>query len=150
MFGFLQRYKGLQEGARRFMVVDDEAIHEAEVALGLRFPDSLRAFYREIGYGWLADEARPAIRNLFIHPLDIVDLVRGESGFAPPEPFLDGDLPFFDAGGDRFLVMRPASSEPDVIFLGSSAGPRVAENLVEFCRSLEVDPAFFDAPLDLP
>lgn len=143
MFEALSRYRGLSEGPKRFQEVRREDVEEAERALGFAFPFELRRFYAEIGYGWLGTEVDPTLRNLFAHPLDIVDLMTGVSEFAPPEGFLPGDLPFFDAGAGRFLVMRPQSDTPSAVFRDTGAERPIAPNLLQFVNDLELDAGFF-------
>lgn len=143
MFEFLVKYRGLADGPRRFYSVEGADTEEAERQLGFPFPSELRTFYADVGYGWLGAEDLDSVRNLFVHPLDVVDLLNGSSEFAPSEGFLAGDLPFFDAGGGRFLVVRPSSSMPRAVFRDSGESEPVADNLVAFCRGLEKDPAFY-------
>ena len=116
-FEELKPYIGLESGAIRFQAVKREEIEAAEKELGLSLPSSLKGLYGSIGYGWIGSKDRNDLRNLFVHPLDIVDLYNGESEFSPPEKFLEGDLPIFDCGGDRFLVVRPESSTPEKIYV---------------------------------
>ena len=143
VFEFLVKYQGRADGPRRFYPVDPSDIEAAEQQLGSRFPDELRNLYLEVGYGWLASEKSDSARNLFVHPLDVVDLLSGSSEFAPVEGFLAGDLPFFDAGGGRFLVIRPESSLPSAVFRDSGEIEPVAETLEGFCRALDRNPVFY-------
>jgi hypothetical protein len=143
VFEFLAIYRGLTDGPRRFYPVEAADIDAAERQLGFAFPPELRAFYSQVGYGWLGADGLDSARNLFVHPLDVVDLLNGSSEFAPPEGFLAGDLPFFDAGGGCFLVVRPNSRRPLAVFRDSGDNEPVASDVVEFCRRLARDPGFY-------
>ncbi|MFZ6733567.1 SMI1/KNR4 family protein [Undibacterium sp. Ji42W] len=140
----LQSYIGLKVGTRRFTPVDSNKLDQAEMELGFLLPCSLRKFYQAVGYGWLAEDNRPDIRNLFIHPLDIVDLYKGISEFGPPEQFLPGDVPFFDCGSFRFLVFRPNSANPEFIYRDNGDINPVANNAEDLVATLLRNPHFYE------
>ena len=117
-------------------------IEKAEGLLEVEFPPSVRSFYNEVGSGWYSSEQRPDIRNLVIHPLDVVDLYKGCSQYSPPEGFLSGDVPVFDCGGHRFLVVRPFSPKPDEVYRDD--GVLIAESFEIFIERLINDEVFYE------
>lgn len=143
-FRMLDGYIGFDSGARRFLAVDESDVAAAERGLGLSLPPDLKEFYRLIGYGWLGSADRPDVRNLFVHPLDILDLYKGQSEHCPEEGFLNGDVPFFDCGRDRFLVVRPSSAEPGKVYRDSGEDEAIAANIEELVSELLRDPVFYE------
>lgn len=137
---------GLTDGAKRFIPIREGDILEAESLLDFRLPDSLKEFFREIGYGWLGDAKFRGVRNLLIHPLDAVDLYKGESEFSPPEPFLKGDFPIFDCGGDRFLVVRPLSENPNLVYRDEGGNEPIANDVGELMLNALANPTFYLPP----
>lgn len=143
-FEILKEYVGLDSGAKRFLPITDREISEAESELGFVLPENLKNFYRAIGYGWIGSESRADLRNLIIHPLDIVDLYRGESEFSPPDSFLEGDLPIFDCGGNRFLVVRPDSGDREKIYRDDGGDEAVAADIEDLINKLLSNPDFYE------
>lgn len=147
-FQVLKKYVGLDSGSKRFLPVNENDIISAEKEIGHPFPAGLKDFYKSVGYGWLGSEENNAIRNLFIHPLDIADLYKGTSEFAPPEGFLDGDVPFFDCGGSRFLVFRLGSENSESIYRDNGETKELSVNINDFIERLTLDPSFYEKPID--
>ncbi len=143
-FDELKKYIGLDEGCKRFYPVQNVDISKAEDELGFLFPQSLKDFYMKIGYGWFADNNDSGLANLFIHPLGIVDLYKNVSEFSPPEGFLKGDLPMFNCGDNRFLVVRPKSSTPSIIFRDDGKDDGIANDVKNFVDQLLVNPCFYE------
>lgn len=143
-FDYLKQYQGLSDGARRFQKVSMEDIVEAEKLIGCDLPNQLKKFYLDIGFGWLGDDKYNNANNLIIHPLDMADLYLGDSEFSPPEGFLDGDLPFFHVGNDRFLVLRPKTSSPNKVFRDSGEEDSVADDIYDFIKKLFDDAVFYE------
>ncbi|MCX9442794.1 SMI1/KNR4 family protein [Vibrio cholerae] len=139
----LRKYVGLKSGPIRLFSIDEKEISNAEKRLGFKFPSSLRTFYQQVGYGWLSSDDCQELRNLIIHPLDVVDLFFNESEFQPPEPFLDEDLPIFDCGQDLFLVMRPRSKNPDYIYRSDGESLILAQNMQDLAAKLSVKANFY-------
>lgn len=139
----LKSYVNLETGSIRFLPVEVEDVNEAEVELGFSLPLSLKRFYSSIGYGWLGDDTCADVRNLIIHPLDIVDLYKCESEFSPLDVFLDGDLPILDCGGDKFLVVRPNSQFPDRVYRDDGGSVALAEDVGALALKLLNSPTFY-------
>ncbi|MEH6462282.1 SMI1/KNR4 family protein [Chitinimonas sp. JJ19] len=139
----LKRFIGSESGVRRLLPVSADDVAQAELELGFPLPSTLKDFYSQIGYGWLGSESRVDVRNLIVHPLDLVDLYKGESEFSPPEGFLAGDLPVFDCGGFRFLVMRPDSGSQEV-YRDDGGTLVIAEDFIAFVEKLINDPLFYE------
>lgn len=140
----LKNHIGMSSGQERFISVNPDEINQAEAELGFQLPTSLKNFYQVIGYGWLSQDERPDIRNLFIHPLDVVDLYQGTSEFSPPDKFLAGDVPFFDCGSCKFLVFRPNSSHTEFIYRDYGETTPVANDVDDLITKLLLDPSFYE------
>ena len=85
-----QRFRGIDETLRsdgypapnRFTPVDLREVGSAEALLGLRFPEQLRRFYLEVGYGVFntgTNGKRSFNGNEFFHPREAVLKSRCES-----------------------------------------------------------------------
>ncbi|MDP1979215.1 SMI1/KNR4 family protein [Undibacterium sp.] len=144
IFDKLQKYIGSSVGSKRFMSVDVADINAAEAEFGFKLPSSLKRFYQSVGYGWFGVEDRSDIRNLFVHPLDMVDLYNGTSEFSPPEEFLPGDVPFFDCGSFRFLVFRPSSSNSEFVYRHIGESEPIANDIEDFVEKLLLNPHFYE------
>ena len=99
-----------------FGKITQKEIAEAENKIGFQFPESLKEFWLEIGYGFLRSNIKGESvdsGNLIMSPGMVADtILRDEEESAillhVLEDFLeDGDIPFFDAGnGDYFFKMK--------------------------------------------
>ncbi len=138
----LKRFIGCESGVKKLLPVSADHVVQAELELGFSLPSTLKDFYSQIGYGWLGSESRTDVRNLIAHPLDLVDLYKGESELSPPEGFLEGDLPVFDCGGFRFLVMRPDSGSQGV-YRDDGGNLVIADDFIAFIDKLIKDPLFY-------
>ena len=65
-------------GERRhcFYAVSAEELSEAEKMISMQFPDELKRFYLEVGYGHLGND-NPDFLNQIMHPLEIAKLKLG-------------------------------------------------------------------------
>ncbi|MDN3577967.1 SMI1/KNR4 family protein [Chitinimonas viridis] len=139
----LKRFIGCESGAKRLFPVKTTDVTQAELELGFELPATLKDFYIQIGYGWLGPKSRSDVSNLIVHPLDLVDLHKGESEFSPPEGFIEGDLPVFHCGGYRFLVMRPNSGS-QTIYYDDGSSRVIAENFTDLICNLANHPTFYE------
>jgi hypothetical protein len=144
MYESLRSYIGKNEGQIRFLPVEEEDVVTAEADLDCILPSKLKSFYSFVGYGWISSEERRDLWNLIIHPLDIVDLVKGVSEFLPSDEFLDGDLPIFDCGAGKFLVTRPNSSNPECVYRDDDCDQIIAADVEELIYRLVEDPTFYE------
>lgn len=152
-----------------FFKVDEADIVAAEKRMGVRFPEALRAFYREIGSGQLkCSAAEPGVEvgycaNFVTYPTEVARLYLKEhehwapshddladhmaSGSDDPPPTHrdladDGEVPFFEIDERDYLVFRPASDQPDAVRF-ARGGNIVAADFREFMTRLHEDPRYF-------
>lgn len=145
MFNYkeLEQYINANEVTKRFFPVSAQEILAAEEVLGFALPIGLKDFYLEVGFGWLSSDDRPDLRNLILHPVDVVDLYRGTSEFCELEGFLEGDLPVMDCGWDRFLVMR-ANTSDEKIYRDDGSDNSLAQSFNELVERLFKDAGFYE------
>ena len=118
-----------------FHPVSEDEIKKAEKILGCSFPNQLREFYKNIGYGSLTTPYNPPENYTFygandiLPPFIIANFSKGilewdnqhswmaESTYEDLEP---GDLPFFEIGdSSSFLIMKLYSDNPSAVWSGN-------------------------------
>lgn len=111
-----------------FVSLSEEEILEAEQIIGAQFPSELRAFYQEIGYGFLTHPHILPVGYKFyssnlIHAPSSIALILNkgvESGLimeSTLELLSPGDWPMFEIGDStNFLIMKPFSDNPNAIW----------------------------------
>lgn len=132
----------------RFPVAVEE-VESAERRIEIQFPEQLRAFFSEIGCGFLkASQAETSGTdfnhiNRFLDPDEIADLFLGEDeGLLPSEGFDDGELPFFEIGDQLYLVIRVSDNGYGQVCW--PFGDVVCNDLVAFVTELAIDPGFYN------
>jgi hypothetical protein len=132
----------------KFWPVPESDILEAEHLIGARFPETLRRFYQEIGYGFFTqgvenDKADRFLINRLVDPASVADmLVNPTSVQRPPEVFPGGGVPFFDLGDYTYLVIKATPDAPDGVFWPDGKRP-VSKSVAEFLESLYRDAKFY-------
>ena len=132
-FSYLKKYTYKNYGGKTVVVaennlffpLDQAEITEAELFLGFPFPPQLRAFYEEIGYGYLSTPHTPPVGhhqsgNEILHPLVVAHFARGEREWEGQDRWMSeavaqglktGHLPFFEMYDRRSLRVPKAQSE---------------------------------------
>ena len=154
MYEYLKKYRyGLPESDclfNCFFTINEPEIIQAEKELGYKFPNELRIFYEEIGYGDLsAPQERPDDykfygKNTILPPQIISNFKKGiltnhdleyymmEDVYEDLEP---GDLPVFEIGDStRFLIMRPLSDHPNAVYTLSNI--KIEDSFAQFIYRL--------------
>ena len=153
-YEYLKKYINLDNPDREistsFFPITEEEVIEAEKRLGFRFPEQLRNFYMEIGYGFFeSNHDRSVIQkdwpNRLLDPASLVDikLLGYDSGQITSDvEFAEEDLPFFEiANGNSFFCLKPQSAHPNRVY---DADDVVAESLEEFIWKLYyVSPIYY-------
>jgi hypothetical protein len=131
-----------------FESVSENDIFLSETRLGFKFPDQLREFWLNIGYGSLPNGS--SNYNHFLYPKAIADILLSDPD-SPDCPviyeFYDmlepGDMPFFEIGDSvSFLYMRPKSEKPNAVY--DSLGNEVSPSFEEFIHRLYYEsPTFY-------
>lgn len=133
----------------KFVPISDDLINKAEGRLGYSFPDELRQFYQEIGAGVFKHTHDFSViqkdhANRLLDPGSVADikLLGYDSGqIVPDVEFKEGDLPFFEVGdGDFFLVMRPKSESPNLVY--DTIGNLIEESFEKFIWRL-----YYESPI---
>ena len=141
-------------GNQFFKVIEDQ-ITFCENKLNFKFPNQLRSFYLQIGYGFFkckiglqpnVDDKSTYYSNRLMDPQSIADilLLGYDSGQLHPEAeFEEGDLPFFEIGEGRdFLLMRPKSDNPNAVY--DMCGTLIENSFDHFIwRLYYEDPTFY-------
>lgn len=111
-----------------FYKIKQSEIETYEKLIKSKFPESLKEFWLEIGYGNLTtpavhdDDYECSADNIILPPEIVADILinKEESDYILPHGFEllnDGDIPFFEVGDSTsFLVMRPSSNYPDGVW----------------------------------
>lgn len=127
-----------------FITVLPSELQAAEERLGFQFPEQLKEFYNEIGFGHLTvphnapEDYKCYHTNKILHPNHIADiLILGEdSGLVTYEvEFQEHEMPFFDvADSADFLVMHPHSKNPNAVY--DQLGNLIENNFSDFIYNL--------------
>jgi antitoxin YxxD len=143
-----------EAGENSFYSVSKEKISESGKTLNRVFPESLKTFWREIGYGFFGATS-PEIgltqidySNRLLPPEDIVSILTEgvESGLITDQGFEflnDGDMPIFEiADFTSYLVMKPNSDYPDAVY--RTNGKMIEDSLETFIWKLyHVSPTYY-------
>lgn len=123
-------------------------VKNAEYRVGVQFPNQLRAFFSEIGCGFLkasqTDSARTEFNyiNRFLDPNEVAELYLGvNEDLSPSEGFDDGELPFFEIGDQLYLVVRRDGDNDNQVCW--PLGEVICDDLVTFVSKLVHDPRFY-------
>ena len=147
-YGFVLRSAALggsDPSCNFFSPVSEKVVVEAERRIGVQFAPALRAFYLQVGCGFLKRSVDGRVASTFnriVGPLSVADAHVGESEMAPPEGFGSDELPVFEVSEESFIVMRPWGRDVDAVYRRD--GSVVASGFMEFVRRLFFeDPEFF-------
>lgn len=162
MFEFLKPYKyeNIQEERftkNNFFPVTEEEILNFEKKFGYELPSQLKAFYREIGYGFLTrsheyQETYQFSNTNRINPTDLmIEMIEhGQSSgiiSADAHELLQhGDIPFFEIGdSSSFLKMKALSDNPNAVWdMDDNLPLKIADSLEEFIHKLYYeDPGYY-------
>lgn len=159
MFEFLKpyKYKNIHEKRftkNNFFPVTDEEILNFEEKFGYELPSQLKAFYKEVGYGFLTrpheyQEDYQFSNTNRVNPPDLLTemLENGQSSGLISEDAYEllqpGDIPFFEIGdSSSFMFMKTKSDNPNAVWYMGAV--KVADYLEEFIHKLYYDgPAYY-------
>lgn len=120
--------------------VEQNEIVEAEKIMGITFPDDLRKFYQEMGYGFVKNEIRAI--NRLIDPLGCSDIRMREDIYE-----YDPDLEMYEIYEENSLIFFEVN-EGVYVSIGLNDGKIyftdkvIAESLFEFLQK-SVDPDYW-------
>lgn len=133
----------------KFYPVKKEAIDEAEKRMGMKFPKELRAFYEQIGYGFMCKDGKNIFINRLMDPHSVADLRIGEGIYEGYDILLDELeedphlFPFFEVGDDCYIFLdlsrKTSNGNHPVIYTGI----QIADSLEEFLRKLDAKENYY-------
>jgi hypothetical protein len=127
-----------------FYPVTEDEILRTEEKLGINFPKELKAFYLEIGYGFI--EGSEYNINRVMDPFSVRDfrLRTGAFEFYPEidlyDHFEDGKLIFFESDESALLSIELGGSEKNKIFYYNMP---IADSLEEFITKVQENDNYF-------
>ncbi len=148
-YNYLKRYLDLESrdiNKNSFHSFDLEEITVSERKLGNEFPEELKEFWREIGYGFFFSSCpeKKIIQkdwvNRLLPPEDIASILLegAESGLITEtglDLLDDGAIPFFEVSDSTsFISMKPNSDNPHAIYY--LIDYKIADSLEEFVHRL--------------
>lgn len=147
----IKKYDYLEENFVRFGYITQEDISTAENLIGIKFPDPLKEFWFEMGYGHY-DFQKLKIKDLeneILGPMDLANTILQDEEkskiltYILEEYLEDGDIPFFHVGNsDCFLKFRSKSDKPKAIY--DMWNHPIEENLEKFIwRLYHESPKFY-------
>ncbi|MHA7965249.1 SMI1/KNR4 family protein [Paenibacillus sp. CAU 1782] len=124
-----------------FYELTEEAILNTEKRMGTAFPDELRAFYLDIGYGLIKGQSINAINRL-LSPAALADinLREGHYEFDPDldDIYEDKDqLIFFEVNEGVYLTISLSSENGGIFYFGTQIAPSLEAFLRQFLADNE-------------
>ena len=146
MFVFLKEYVVSDEHEKNnkkhvFYKLNSDSVEKAEKELEIQFPEELKRFYAEIGYGYFCDKDKTDI-NLFMSPQQIVDYYKGTGNYVYSEDreFMKADeLVFFELDSNSHLKIKITGENNGKVFFGRK---EIAPNLESFINKLDAESGF--------
>lgn len=138
-FKFIKNQVGNQ-----FFPVKEEEVEKVESTLGLRFPNELRNFLLEVGFGFLRKSEYNI--NRIMGPASIRDarLKINDYKFYPDievyEELEHGKLIFFEANESALLLIELSDNKNNAIYYDEI---KIADSLEEFLRKVMVDDQYY-------
>ena len=120
--------------------VKEEDILNAEERMGFQFPDPLRKFYQEVGYGFI--KATPNFHNRIMPPSDVADFVCGseEYQYVDKSIYDENELVFMQIAYEDFLTIDYKNHKEGQI---KYFGDVIADTLVNFLNKILKKPDFY-------
>ncbi|ARU60929.1 hypothetical protein CBW65_07415 [Tumebacillus avium] len=151
-FFFLRKYvlhegeDNASQGNHSFYSLEESEVLEAESRISREFPEELRSFYLEIGYGFLCIQSKQGI-NRIMDPMSVADFRLGEDiyEFDPDRELYDNvnSLVFFEVSEGSYLTMDVSQEEHNGECKIYYFGKAIANNLEEFLRRMDAEPNYF-------
>lgn len=134
----------VKNGKHKFVNIKENEIIEAEKRIGFAFPNELRKFYLEVGYGFIKGNNLNAI-NRIMDPDTIADITLME-GIYEFDPDLEGiyneddKLVFYEVNEGVYLTLDLNASQQTSVFYFEK---KIADSLEEFIRNVDQDTEYF-------
>lgn len=134
----------VKKNGNNFYAVEKQSIIKIQKDMGIMLPDDLKAFYEEIGYGFL--ESRQESFNRIMAPGSICDFRFREEEFADnPElevyaAYERDKLVFFEVCEGYYLLIGFSKNNNGKIFDGDKM---IADNLKQFLIEYQKDENYY-------
>ena len=125
----------------KFYSVNADEIIEAETKMGIKMPNSLKIFYKEIGYGFF--KKRKNFVNRIMDPIDIACFMYGNEEYEYVDKSiynLDGKIVFLNIQDEDFLTIDSGDQGKECIYY---FGKVIANSLTEFIAKAMDDPNYY-------
>lgn len=145
MYEYLKKYINVDSNElHRFFKVEEGDIERAERRMKFEFPNCIKEFYREIGYGFIGKD--PNFYNRIMHPDDIADYVCGDDVYEYVDKSFYGDdeLVFMHIQDEDFVTIKCSGKlEGKIIFLGK----KIADSFEQFIKEMYINPDYIHLAL---
>ena len=126
-----------------FYKVERSDIDNAEIRMGRKFPDELKLFYLEIGYGFLCKEDKTHT-NRIMHPSDIADFYCEDEvySYVDRDLYENNEMIFFDLGGEGDFITFKVGEQgknSEVYYFGK----KIADSLNDFLIKMNLDTNYY-------
>lgn len=135
----------LKNSDHKFYKLTENDIKEAEERLGLAFPDELKAFYKEVGYGFLDVNNKNSF-NRMLDPHSVAD-IRFREGIYEYDPDLDDiyeeedELVFYEVNEGVYLTIDLGNKKQSPVYY---LGTKIADSFGEFLEKMNKDTDYFE------
>lgn len=132
--------KELENPNIKFYPVDVSEIDKAEKRMGFEFPESLKTFYKEIGYGFFGNNKN--FINRLMSPEDIADYVCNESVYKYVDKsfYSENQLVFIHISDEDFLtIIHKGENKGNILYFGD----KIADAFEEFIKKIIITPDYY-------
>ncbi|MGY2614165.1 SMI1/KNR4 family protein [Bacillus pretiosus] len=134
----------IKNSYHKFFKLQENELIVAEERLGFAFPNELRSFYLEVGYGFIKGNNVDAI-NRIMDPDTIADITLRE-GIYEFDPDLEGiyeeedKLVFYEINEGVYLTLDLNTPQQTPVYFFET---QIADSLEEFIRKINQDTEYF-------
>ncbi|HDX9632023.1 TPA: SMI1/KNR4 family protein [Bacillus cereus] len=134
----------IKNSHHKFFKLQENELIVAEERLGFAFPNELRSFYLEVGYGFIKGNNVDAI-NRIMDPDTIADITLRE-GIYEFDPDLEGiyeeedKLVFYEINEGVYLTLDLNTPQQTPVYFFET---QIADSLEEFIRKINQDTEYF-------
>ncbi|MEK4742258.1 MULTISPECIES: SMI1/KNR4 family protein [unclassified Bacillus (in: firmicutes)] len=134
----------IKNSHHKFLKLQENELIVAEERLGFAFPNELRNFYLEVGYGFIKGNNVDAI-NRIMDPDTIADITLRE-GIYEFDPDLEGiyeeedKLVFYEVNEGVYLTLDLNTPQQTPVYFFET---QIADSLEEFIRKINQDAEYF-------
>ena len=127
-----------------FYPIEEAQIIKAEDKMGLKFPEELRAFYKEVGYGFISDGSDDCGINRLMAPLGCASIRLREDYYEA-----DPDLEMYEIYEKNSIIFYEFNEgvygaigmEDGKIYFASNV---IADSLTEFLEKMSINTEYWN------